>query len=574
MKLNTHHRLTDWIASTMARLSVRFAGQQPATSGALQLKPYGLHAVHPLRHNIRARAGSALVTMGLALACLTAMVPIAQARGGVTSPNAITVGPATPAGSPVPFDITGAIQSLTAYSPGNPYSGGSIVVNGITVIIPANLVVTLPAAYKTVGQLFMESPLAGQSGLALNDTVPPIAAYEASMAGNIVNGVYLAGLVSIAQQSLNTANGFIRSINYATGEMCVGSTPGPCVTGDARVMINDPDGRYGLANGGSKASPDKRFSVDSDNPTIHAASGYPMCVPRMAPPNIDPLCPMTNRPTVSPGVFASTFVMDTNFLIPPPPFVGGAVAPCGAGCDVTKQAPLAVGDYIAYSGILARDTTGIYIAAYSIEANVGIYTPKGGTVFYIYIGKSLISTGPAICPANAECQARLRTSIFVTDPNRTPAMYGVDEIPATGARTSRALISTLINTAVLGRFVFHTEKDTRVFGGANGVPREIMARVAGIADGTPVYYATTPGVTAATMVTANGLVFGQYVSPMGEYIFPEPNVGGAVLTPYNFRCLAFLVKGWGQSGALTGIGPLSPFPEASASAPTTVNCTF
>ena len=513
-----------------------------------------------------------MIVIGLALAGLMAIAPPAQARGGVFDPNAITVGPATPAGSPVPFDITGAIQSLKVFVPGNPYSGGSIIVNGITVIIPANLVVTLPAAYKTVGQLFMESPVAGQSGLALNDPSPPIAAYEAGIAGNIVNGVYLAGLVSIAPQSLNTANGFIRSINYATGYLCVGSTPGPCVASDARVMINDPDGRYGLANGaGSKPSPDKRFGVDSDNPTIHAASGYPMCVPRVAPPAIDAQCPMTNRPTVSPGVFASSFVMDTNFLIPPPPFAGGAVAPCGAGCNVNQQAPLAVGDYIAYSGILARDNSGIYVAAYSIEANVGIYTPIGGPVFYIYMEAPLISTGPAICPANAECQARLRTSIFVTDPSHTPAMYGVDEIPATGARTSRALISTLINTAVLGRFVFHTEKDTRVFGGANGVPREIMARVAGVADGATVYYATTANVPAA-MVKANGLVFGQYVSPMGEYIFPEPNVGGAVLTPYNFRCLAFLAKGWGQGGALTGIGPLSPFPEASP--PATVNCTF
>jgi hypothetical protein len=337
-------------------------------------------------------------------------------------------------------------------------------------------------------------------------------------------------------------------------------------------MINDPDGRYGLANGtGSKASPDKRFGVDSDNPTIHAVSGFPMCLPRVAPPAVDAECPMANRPTVSPGVFATSFVMDSNFLIPPPPFTGGAVSPCGAGCDVNKQAPLAVGDYIAYSGILARDNLGLYIAAYSIEANVGIYTPVGGPTYYMYVEAPLITTGPAICPANAECQARLRTTIFVTDPSRTPAMYGVDENPATGARTSRALISTLVNTAVLGRFVFHTEKDTRVFGGAAGVPREIMGRVAGVPDGTPVYYATTPGVPAA-MVKANGLVFGQYVSPVGEYIFPEPNVGGAVLTPYNFRCLSFLAKGWGQGGALTGIGPLVPFPEASA--PASVNCTF
>ena len=571
MKLHTHHRLTGWIASTMARLSVRFAEQQPATSGALQLKPYGLHAVHPLRHNIRARAGSALVTMGLALACLTAMVPIAQARGGVTSPNAITVGPATPAGSPAPFDIVGAIQSFSAFSPNNLYSGGTIMVNGISVMIPANLVVTLPAAYMTVGQLFGASP---QSGLALTDLPAPIAAYEATISGNIVGGVYIAGLVSIAQQSLNTANGYIRSINYATGELCVGSTPGtPCALTDGRVVINDPDGRYGLANGaGGKAKPDARFTVDADNPTIHARSGYPMCVPRVAPPLIDDKCPMANRPKDTLGAFMPLYVMDSIAMPAPAQFVGLVIPPCPLpfSCNVNEQAPLVVGDYITYSGILAKNVSGgIYVAAYALEANVGIYTRSGVKPFYMYMDAPLISTGPAACPANAECQARLKTSIFVTDPFLTPAMYAVDETLA-GDRTSRQLPSILTNTAVLGRFVFVTDKDTRVLGGAAGVTREIMGRAANLGDGGIVSYGPPP--VSAKLGTANGLVAGQYVSPVGSYIFPEPNIAGGILTPYNFRCLAFLVKGWGQGGALTGIGQLIPFPEAVA--PATVNCTF
>jgi hypothetical protein len=60
------------------------------------------------------------------------------------------------------------------------------------------------------------------------------------------------------------------------------------------------------------------------------------------------------------------------------------------------------------------------------------------------------------------------------------------------------------------------------------------------------------------------------VSPVGDYIFPEPNVAGGILTPYNFRCLAFLAKGWAQGGALPNIGQPTPFPEAAA--PATVNC--
>ena len=228
-----------------------------------------------------------------------------------------------------------------------------------------------------------------------------------------------------------------------------------------------------------------------------------------------------------------------------------------------------VGDYITYSGILARGAMGIYVAAYAIEANVGIYTPLGGPVFYMYIDAPLISTGPVACPANAECQARLKTSIFMTDASRTPALYAVDE-NMSGARTSRALPSTITNTTFYGRFVIVVNKDVGVLGGANGVTREIMGRVAGVPDGTPVFY----GSTAPTgNVSANGLVWGQYVSPVGEYIFPEPNVAGGILTPYNFRCLAFLAKGWAQGGALA-VGPLSPFPEAGGLAPAGVNCAF
>ena len=177
-----------------------------------------------------------------------------------------------------------------------------------------------------------------------NDTPPPIAAYEVSIAGNIVNGVYIAGLVSIAQQSLNNGNGFIKSINYATGELCVGSTPGGACNplADARVVINDPDGRYGLANGtGGKAAPDPRFTVDSDNPTIHAASGYPMCVPRSDPLGATPdaQCPMANRPKDATGAFVPLYVMDVNALLPPALFAGGgvgAVPPCPA-CNPDRK---------------------------------------------------------------------------------------------------------------------------------------------------------------------------------------------------------------------------------------------
>jgi hypothetical protein len=571
--LNTHAKgTTQYCAAVSAHGFHSRKGVEPALSGS---QPTTM-----LQKLLRLARPYAVV-LGAVLASAVLLAPDASAKGGVPPPNGITVGPPTAPGGPQPFDITGALESYIITNQGDDYSGGTMVVNGITILIPRNLVVTMPAAYLTTGQIFNTSPngmSSTVSGLALQDIPPPIAAYEVSIAGNIVGNTYIAGLVSIAQQSLNGANGIIKSINYAKGELCVGATPGPCTAADARVMINDPVGRYGLANGLlSKESPDERFSVDSDNPTIHAASGYPMCIPRIDPLNgIDPACPIANRPIVG-GSRLTTFVMDVNFLIPPAPFVGGAVPPCPGGCDDTKQAPFVVGDYIGYSGIMATDVNGAaYVAAYAIEANVGIFTRLGGPVYYMYMDAPLIGTGPAICPGNAECQARLRTTIFGTDPSRMPAMFAVDENPATGARTSRLLPSTLTNTAQLGRFVFVTDKDTRTLGLPNGgVTREIVARLATTPDGTPVNYLANYGNNLNDPhVKANGLVFGQYVSPVGEYIFPETNISGGIITTYNFRCLAFLTKGWAQGGALPNIGQLTPFPEAVAPAPGTVNCTF
>ncbi|MEO5660935.1 MAG: hypothetical protein ABIQ90_14230 [Polaromonas sp.] len=530
------------------------------------------------------RCKHGLTTLGLALAAMVlaasaqaavlaqaqvlAAAPLAKGDPGVIGIS--NTGPATLPGGALPFDIIGAIQAFTVTGAGD-FAGGTVTVNGITVLIPANLVVTLPAAYLTVGQLFAQSPVAGQSALALADLPAPLAAYEVTISGNIVNGVYTAGLVGIAQQSLNTGAGVIKAINYATGTLCVGSAPGACLPTDARVVVNDPSGRFGLANGaGGKPSPDARFSVDTDNPTIHAASGYPMCVPRVASPAIDPRCPSTNRPGAV-GAKLTSFVMSPTTLTTAAPFPTVVIPACGAGCNVGEQAPLVEGDVINYSGVLAKDALGTYMAAYSIEANVGIYTPPGAK-FYMYMDAPLLATGPAVCPVNAECQARLRTSIFVTDPSaaRAPLMYAVDETIA-GARTSRALPSTLVNTAQVGRYVFSTDKDIQVFGGigGKGATREIIARVAGVPNGTAVNYGpANPALAAAG--TANGLVSGQYVSPVGEYIFPEPNIAGTALTPYNFRCLAFLANGWGQGGGLPGIGRLTPFPEAVT--PGAVNC--
>ena len=116
--------------------------------------------------------------------------------------------------------------------------------------------------------------------------------FEMHAVGNIVGTRRIAGLLFASQQSLNGSTGVITGINYATGDLLVDT--GNAAT-PATVQINDPNGRFGRAQ-----TPDARFSVDDANPTIHAGTGYPMCVPRTDPTvagGDDPLCPRRTGPT-------------------------------------------------------------------------------------------------------------------------------------------------------------------------------------------------------------------------------------------------------------------------------------
>src|SRR4029453_2328571 len=100
---------------------------------------------------------------------------------------------------------------------------------------------------------------------------------------------YVAGLVFIAQQSMNSGAGFINFIDYEKGELRVGGTIGDSSTG-ARVIINDPQGKFA-----PQRNDDPRFTIDEENPTVRSDTGYPMCVPRFGEADTDPNCPQTNR---------------------------------------------------------------------------------------------------------------------------------------------------------------------------------------------------------------------------------------------------------------------------------------
>lgn len=95
----------------------------------------------------------------------------------------------------------------------------------------------------------------------------------------------VAGLIYISQSFLQALQGTITSINTATGHFTIGASNIDCV-------LNDPYGRFGLPHTGNEL-----WSVDPDNPSIHAVNGFPVCIQRSAN---DPLCPDRNRPNQTP----------------------------------------------------------------------------------------------------------------------------------------------------------------------------------------------------------------------------------------------------------------------------------
>lgn len=497
-----------------------------------------------------------------------------------------------------PFQVLGHIQQFAldttvcpAATPA-PFTGAKMIVNGLEVIIPCYSVIVMPAAYKTPRQIFDEakgiSNANNESGLALRDRTPPLAAFEAALDGNIVCSPdcrYIAGQVHISQHSLTAGAGFIKAIDMTRGELRVGADPSaPITEADARVHLNDPEvdvngtttGRYGLSNqqqfpgvlpntNPHSRFPDERFQVDQDNPSVHALTGYPMCVPRS---NADPDCPRSNRPLEA-GKPMTTFVMTGQDLPNPTPGLNVLKA-CQPACDPTKQVPMMVGDYVIYEGALGSypDPTDPnkslqYISAHAVEANVGVYTEAGTDPAYVAVDPILVGTRGdiGICGASAECQDRIKVEGFTTDPSRPVNVYAVDVTPdgsGTFTTTLRLIGLGTTKPAPLGRFRFISDANPAILfdrtGALRGATRELIARIetnAGIVIGDSKPLNDLP-------LFAHGLQAGQYQAPIGEYIYPEEHVLGNPPPLLNFQCLSFLARGWSLDSLV--LKRLDPWP--------------
>ena len=456
-----------------------------------------------------------------------------------------------------PFDIIGFIDAATVTDPNDVLSGGTLTVDGTVITIPRNTLLQMPAFALTWQEVFAMAPAPyapTQTGIAQADLPTPAVTYEVHVQGNRVlaggTDQYIAGLVFLSQQSLNASAGFINFIDYATGEMRVGGIIGDRTTG-ARVRINDPIGRHGLATDGSiTAVPklDARFQQDEDNPTVRSETGYPMCVPRSDPATADdPLCPRVNRPKGTDGNYLTIFTMDPpNFGQVPPPVT-----------NPNLMAPFVVGDYIDYNGNLVTDVTGTYIAAWGVIANVGLFTTPGYQPVYTAIDVMLLGTGGIPIPLlPQEAAVRTRMEGFTTDPTQAVDLFAVDVDACSGLSTWRYYATIGVdqgppNGAVKGRWRWRPSREAPFL-----PPTRMLLAVSegGIVD--------TP--------TPNGIFAGMYIAPNFDFIFPENLRIGNPKVPANLQDFPFLADGSGPYTSVANpavtvkLGQLSPWPGAVA----------
>lgn len=516
----------------------------------------------------------------------------AQSLNPIPWPTPAAIPAATPIipprenNEPVGFQITGFLQYASldatpglcnkddnpAPTPANPplpaqckITGGWVEVNNGMIRIPQSTVVIFPNTLLTWEEAFELNPNTHQTdpifqtGLAMADTVRFPGTYQINIQGNIVNGQYIAGMVFMYQDPANFTQGYIERFDYAHGMMVVNGM---------RVQINDPpltftvpnpDGTPQLDGLGNPVvltkgrysagqSPDPRFAVDQNNPTVNSQGGYPMCIPAVSPyvdgsdgsegPALallnpeaqqDPQCPEKNRPrdATTGSLLLNIFTMNqpgdaptVENPIPQDPYV---------------EMPFEVGDFVNIIGTLEADDQGAYITATSIEAtSVGAYTWPGSDPAYIHIDVVIQGTGGV--PSNffpQEAGVRTRVEGFTTDVSRQVDVSAVDQ-DCNGNLTFRepAWAANFPvepgppGIGVKGRWRMRFPQ------GGNFLPavQNVGARISG----------SSPGKNK------NGLTFSEYQLPSGEFIFPENLVPGTRPPKSNFADIFYLDNGMGQ----------------------------
>lgn len=552
-----------------------------------------------------ALVAAVVAALGIATAAFVASSDLAQGKGGTAKPPPGAVSPFNTPTLPDPvfsvdprqihgFDVTGFMQSATVSNTGCPNEsdtgryGGTVRVNDMRITVPCGTVIQMPA------NTFRWADFVNQGDLSLGSGQP---SFEIQVVGNTVSTQNIAGLMYFSQESMQAGSGTITRIDYSTGriEVASGNAANPVV-----LEINDPNGRFGRAQ-----SPDPRLSVDDENPTIHAATGFPMCVPRtLTDPTVagnpdDALCPQKNRPKPNPtcrnfGAAGIPLPASGELSLPAPGQVYCSQyvmkAPAAAGPtepDAGQQAPFEVGDFVNFAGTLMSSGGTTYISAHTIEANIGIYTQPGTMPTYLAIGEFGVGTADpnatAVNGAAQETQDRLFLEAETTDVQKPVDIYMVDVNPVTGAEVNRWITPTEmtgenaagnpsggITTQFTGpqpqrARIRATKAPTGLLSQPTRMIR-VMSRNLRDNNNTPCLPANGTQTSAVfdTCVSnapsaANGLVPGIYSAPVFEYIFPENVKPGDPVVPNDLWHLPFLRNGEGPTPG-TGVGALVPTP--------------
>ena len=284
--------------------------------------------------------------------------------------------------------IGGEVERIIVDNPTDRWSRGTMVVAGQNVIIPANMVIDLPANRQTIQELFANAPSAcpdtngdtvpDQTGLAKADSCNGsfTGAAVTILANKTNNGDVIAGEVFL-EKATELVSGIVSFINYDEGYFRVDGIVGDDTTG-AMVRINDPEGRFthqagaGCAGSGPNCSADVRYGVDPDNYTVTASTGYPMCIP---------------------STFARTYDFDVNRdgAIDPGPAETGLIAqddgtgtqdslcpPGNRGVDPVGDsrlfAPIQLGDHVNAEGNFETIGGTTFLSAHTVGVSVGLTT--------------------------------------------------------------------------------------------------------------------------------------------------------------------------------------------------------
>ncbi|KAJ1322940.1 hypothetical protein MN608_11794 [Microdochium nivale] len=312
-----------------------------------------------------------------------------------------------------PLFIQGGLEAAVA-TDSTYNSGGTITVNGFTVIVPKNLLVQFPAA-----NVPFKDFAADQASMI---------GYEVNVIGNFVNGqTPIAAQIITWQFAEGLSSGFIESLDYAAGTMKIRAGP--------TLRISDPNAVFSVGYTGAPF-----FTADDESPSISSFSGFPMCIPRSS---TDPLCPLTNRPFQGSGTFTA-----------PNPLV---------------MAPFLVGDFVTFSGI----KRGNEVVCFSIVANnVQILTLQN----LVYVRMELGLLGIANFNPNAEL-GESRFLGFTSNNRARIALYAIDIDPCTGAETDRIIADVGLKNNEQNKWEFRADilggyaRDYRAVAEIGGVPR-------------------------------------------------------------------------------------------------------